>query len=178
MDEPAEPPKANSHPQGELQRSRISLPIIVGVLLGIALSLYLVRQFYADPLPSLAADDLRHAEAAWRTAAIRDYDVEVEVQARQRETYAVEVRDGTPQQAWRNGKPLKQIRTFDTWTVPGMFDTIHSDFDRADRKNEPAPELILRAVFDQRTGVPLRYKRIQWGADLEISWQVTKFESK
>jgi hypothetical protein len=152
------------------------LPVLMGVLLGIALAVYLVQKIYGDPTPPLTAEALKQAEAAWRDAKIRDYHIEIEVQSRQRETYAVEVRDGAPQQAWRNGQPLKQIRTFDTWSVPGMFDTIHSDFDRTDRQGQPAPELVLRAEFDPRTGVPMKYKRIQWGADIEISWQVTKFE--
>jgi hypothetical protein len=152
------------------------LPIMVGVLLGIGLAVYLVQKIYGDPTPPLTAEALRQAEANWRAANIRDYDIEIEVHSRQKETYAVAVRDGAPQQAWRNGQPLKQIRTFDTWSVPGMFDTIHSDFDRTDRQGQPAPELVLRAVFDERTGVPLNYKRIQWGSDIEISWRVTRFE--
>ena len=154
------------------------LPILVGALLGLVLSVYLIQRFYGDPTPPLTAEALKQAETKWRDAKIGDYDVEIEVQSRQRETYAVEVRNGEPQQAWRNGQPLKQIRTFDTWSVPGMFDTIHSDFDRDDRQGQPAPELVLRAEFDERTGVPLKYKRIQWGADIEISWRVTKFEAR
>src|SRR5205085_1922979 len=135
------------------------LPVAIGVMLGIALAIYLVQRIYGDPTPPLTAVALKRAEANWRAARIRDYDIEIEVQSRQRETYAVEVRDGVPHQAWRNGQPLKQIRTFDTWSVPGMFDTIHSDFDRTDRQDQPAPELVLRAVFDERTGVPMKYKR-------------------
>jgi hypothetical protein len=152
------------------------MPILIGVVLGLALAVYLIQRIYGDPTPPLTADALRDAEGRWGAAKIRDYDIEIEVQSRQRETYVVEVRNGKPQQASRNGQPLKQIRTFDTWSVPGMFDTIHSDFDRTDREGQPTPELVLRAEFDPKTGVPLKYKRMEWGQDIEISWQVTKFK--
>lgn len=177
MDDPIRTPQAAPPHEGGYGLRRF-LPILVGVALGLVLAIYLVQKIYGDPTPPLTAEALKQAEANWRSARIRDYDIEIEVQSRQKETYAVEVRDGAPQHAWRNGQPLKQIRTFDTWSVPGMFDTIHSDFDRSDRQDQPAPELVLRAVFDERTGVPLKYKRIQWGADIEISWRVTKFEAR
>ena len=177
MDDATLDPKDTPPPEHGYGVQRF-LPILIGVLLGIVLAIYLIQKIYGDPTPPLTAEALKQAEAKWRDAQIRDYDIEIEVQARQRETYAVEVRDGEPLQAWRNERPLKQIRTFDTWSVPGMFDTIHSDFDRTDRQGKPAPELMLRAEFDERTGVPLKYKRIQWGADIEISWRVTKFESR
>ena len=153
------------------------LPILIGVVLGIGVALWLVQRYFGDPRSPLTAEALRRAELAWREAGISDYDVEVEVKSRQTETYAVHVRDGKPLSAERNGRPLKQIRTFDTWSVPGMFDTIHSDLATADHaKNPAAPELTLQATFDSQTGVPQSYRRIQWGQDLEISWRVTKFE--
>jgi hypothetical protein len=162
-------------PESPSHKLRV-LPIVVGVLLGLVLAVYLVQKIYGDPTPPLTAAALHDAEARWAAAKIRNYDIEIEVHSRQQETYAVEVRDGAPQQAWRNGRPLKQIRTFDSWSVPGMFDTIHSDFDRTDRPGQPTPELVLRAEFDPQTGVPLKYRRIEWGGDIEISWRVTKFE--
>jgi hypothetical protein len=176
MDEPRNDTQESPAPYDAGYGLRRLLPLAIGAVLGIALAIYLVQRIYGDPTPPLNAEALKQAETTWRAAKIRDYDIEIEVQSRQRETYAVEVRGGTPLQAWRNGQPLKQIRTFDTWSVPGMFDTIHSDFDRTDRQDQPAPELVLRAVFDERTGVPMKYKRIQWGADIEISWRVTRFE--
>jgi hypothetical protein len=176
MDDSVNDAKEGQSPHDAGYSLRRFLPVAIGVVLGIGLAIYLIQRIYGDPSPPLTAEALQQAEANWRNAKIRDYDIEIEVQSRQRETYAVEVRDGAPQQAWHNGQPLKQVRTFDTWSVPGMFDTIHSDFDRTDRQGQPAPELMLRAEFDQKTGVPLKYKRIQWGADIEISWRVMKFE--
>lgn len=177
MNESSDPRPGQPPPRADGSGPRISVPIAVGILLGLLLSVYLVQRFYGDPTPPLTAAVLQQAEQTWRAAGIRDYDVEIEVKSRQHETYAVRVRDGVPEQAWRNGQPLKQLRTFDTWSVPGMFDTIHSDFDRTDRQQHPAPELVLRANFDQQTGVPMTYKRMQWGEDIEISWKVTKFEA-
>jgi len=175
MDDPIDHPQPEKPPRDGGYGWRL-FPILIGVVLGLVLAVYLVQRIYGDPTPPLTAELLRQAEVKWRAAKIRDYDIEIEVQSRQKETYAVEVRNGEPLQAWRNGNPLKQVRTFDTWSVPGMFGTIHSDFDRKDRQGQPAPELVLRAEFDERTGVPRKYKRIQWGSDIEISWRVTKFE--
>jgi hypothetical protein len=169
MDDPSSPPPAAPRP-------RSCLPIVVGIVIGLGLSLYFVRQYYGNPLPEVTPDSLKQAEIRWRDAAIRDYDIEIEVQSRQKETYAVEVRDGTPQQAWRNGRPLKQIRTFDTWSVPGMFGTMHSDIDRP--PEQKGHQVTLHAEFDPKTGVPLRYKRIPWDrSDPQVSWKVTKFEA-
>jgi hypothetical protein len=147
----------------------------------LVLSIFLARYFFGDSSPELTADALRQAQTRWRDANIQDYRVEVEVHSRQTEKYAVEVRQGEPRQAWRNGQPLKQIRIYDTWSVPGMFATIADDLRIVEQaqqgKGGPnAPQLYLRCTFDAATGAPVRYHRVQWGSNLEIMWQITKLE--
>ncbi len=155
-----------------------SLPILLGVVLGIGIALFIARGYFGDPSPPLTSEALQAAEQRWTSADIGDYRVEVAVTSRQNETYAVEVRDGRPQLAWRNGNPLKQLRTFDTWSVPGMFETIHTDLDRA-HQNESSGggDITLRCTFDEQTGVPRLYRRIEFENDVEVSWIVTKLES-
>ena len=92
----ANPDTKNESPNEQAIGLRRLLPILVGVLLGIVLAVYLVQRIYGDPTPPLTAELLKQAEAKWRDAGIRDYDIEIEVQSRQRETYAVKVRDGEP----------------------------------------------------------------------------------
>jgi hypothetical protein len=181
MDEPAETPKeATPPPRAAAGQPCSCLPTVVGVILGVTLSFFLARRFFGDSTPEITADSLREAEQRWTKADIRDYDVEVEVKSRQTETYRVEVRDGTSQQAFRNGRPLKQLRTFETWSVPGMFETIHTDLANSDRtKNPRVPRMTLQAEFDPETGMPLKYRRIEWEyTSIEISWRVTNFEKK
>src|SRR5689334_20912038 len=94
MDEPAETPSDATPPRVAAGKPRSCLPTVVGMILGVVLSLYLARRFFGDPMPEMTAESLRQAEQRWTSAGIRDYDVEVEVKSRQTETYRVEVRDG------------------------------------------------------------------------------------
>ena len=180
MDEPTSTPKEATASHTAAGRPRSCLPIAVGMVLGLGLALFLARRFFGDSTPEVTAGALQAAEQRWAQAAIDDYDVEVELKSRQTETYAVEVRDGSARRALRNGRPLKQVRTFETWSVPGMFETIHTDLANSDRtKNPQAPQMTLQAEFDPDTGVPLKYRRIEWEyTSIEISWRVTKFEKK
>lgn len=168
-------------PHEEAQRTRFPLPIVVGVLLGLVLSIFLARYFFGDSSPELTVEAFQQAQTRWRDANIKDYRVEVEVVSRQKERYTVEVRGGEPQQAWRNGQPLKQMRIFDTWSVPGMFATIADDLRLSEphqqgNTGEIAKQLYLRCTFDDATGAPVRYHRVQWGSHLDIVWQITKLE--
>jgi hypothetical protein len=149
----------------------------VGVVLGIGLSVYVARRYLRDPLPELSAQRLQEATARWRASGVKDYRVEVEVQSRQTEHYQVEVQEGSPRQAWRNGRPLTQTRVFDTWSVPGMLTTISADLDRATAPDGEGTRLTLRCQFDSQTGAPVHYRRIEWGSDLEVSWRITKLEA-
>lgn len=112
-----------------------------------------------------------------------DYDIEVAVAGTQPATYEVRVRDGQAIEAFRNGKPLNQRRTFGTWSVPGMFSTMSRDVEAVERRErgeaDPStPRLTLRAEFDPKYGYPKRYQRIEWGSPVEVTWQVTHFEPK
>jgi len=181
MEEPPDDTKDENPPHDSPQRPRIPLHIVAGIIVGLGVAFFLVRWYFADPSPLLTRELLREAQSRWKAAAIHDYDVEVEVKSRQVETYAVEVRNDVPQQAWRNGQPLKQVRVFDTWSVPGMFATLSDDLDRcapASQAKGEGLQLMLRCTFDPKTGAPMRYRRIEWGKDLDISWQITKLEYK
>lgn len=179
MNEMASGGREEPGPHAGTQRSRFPLPIVVGVILGIAFSLFLARRFFGDSSPELTSERLAEAQARWQKAQWKNYRVEVDVQSRQREQYAVEVRNGEPRQAWRNGRALTQTRVFDTWSVPGMFTTLADDLDVAHRGGDKAnagAQLHLRCTFDVATGAPLRYRRIEWGNNFEILWQITKLE--
>jgi hypothetical protein len=129
-------------------------------------------------------DSLASADEKWKSAKIESYRVQIEVRGRQPATYEVRVENGKVQAATRNGLPLKQLRTLDTWTVPGMFYTMsidmHHQTSHAEGRAEPGePNVRVRAIFDEQYGYPARYHRTEFvkrGENPTTSWTVTKFE--
>ncbi|MBW3600249.1 MAG: hypothetical protein KY475_23645 [Planctomycetes bacterium] len=183
------------------RRSNRILAAVLGAAFGLAGVLLFWLLSFRDPLPPLSAEDFRKAQERWQANAVDNYDIEVRVRGRQPATYRVEVRDGEPAAAFRNGRPLTQKRTWGTWSVPGMFGTLASDFRHvaeveSGRADETTPRLGLYGVFDPRYGFPRRYRRITWSqgreesmahrvgqgrvgaggdAEMEVSWEVTEF---
>ena len=106
--------------------------------------------------------------------------MEVKLSKNQVEIHRVEVRDGDVRGYTLNDLPMTRRRTFDTWSVPGMFSTIERDVENvelvASGKAGPyTPRLTLWGIFHEQYGFPERYRRIQWGSDMEVSWEVTEF---
>lgn len=160
-------------------RSRLPALIGLGIVLGVILSLVIFR----PQSESVTRDRLAKARELWAKNGPKNYDLEVVVTGRQGATYAVEVREGEVAKALRNDAPLTQLRTFRTWSGPGMFDTIETDvetleFALAHPNDSKAIMLTLRARFDPQTGLPLEYLRSQWGTNHDVTWKVSKFEVK
>jgi len=164
---------------------RLVLWSLAGLAVGIAAAIVYLRAANYDPTPALTPELFDAARERWRAAAPPDYDIEIRVSGAQAATYRVEVRDGQPQAAWRNGYPLKQRRTFGTWSVEGMFSTMSRDVEAIERRaageagiNET--QLILRAQFDPQYSYPRLYRRIEWGSRrgstaVSVTWEVTEF---
>jgi len=154
----------------------------VGIGVGLVIVLFFLRQANYDPTPTLTPALFDAAHERWKAAAPPSYDIEVSVTGPQASTYRVEVRDGEPQAAWRNGQPLITRRTFGTWSVPGMFATMSRDVEalqRAAERDAQAP-LILRAEFDSGYRYPAKYRRIDNGSRkgsdaIAVTWDVTEF---
>jgi hypothetical protein len=158
---------------------------LAGLAAGIVAAVAYLRYANYDPTPPLTPELYYAARDRWRASGPKDYDVEIAVAGPQAATYRVQVRGGLPEAAWRNGHPLKQRRTFGTWSVDGMFSTIARDIDALERRaageagiNET--ELILRAEFDPQYSYPRIYKRIEWGSRrgstaTTATWEVVEF---
>ena len=156
------------------------LCLFAGIFVGSVASILFLRNRVADPLPELRPADFYAAREKWDKNELPNYDIEVQVTGTQGATYRVQVREGKAIAAWRNDMPLLQERTFSTWSVRGMFGTISRDIDHIERRaagkaEQSAPRLTLRGEFDKETGYPARYRRIEWGSSVEVSWQVIKF---
>jgi Family of unknown function (DUF6174) len=160
-------------------RSRVAVFLGLGIVLGLAAALFLFRSSNKPVTREL----LSEARARWEKQGLQDYDLEVQVSGRQGATYEVHVQHGEVTEALRNGAPLRQQRTFRTWSVPGMFDTMETDVDSlefadANPQNPQRIQLTLRAHFDDKTGLPLTYLRSEWGTHHDVTWKVTRFVAK
>jgi len=192
MDEQRDPPDApppasvpgTTRPAATLQR--LFFGTLVGGILGIVATLVGLRVANRDRTPELTPQIFAAARERWKANAPHDYDIEVRVEGPQPAAYRARVRDGQAIAAWRNGKPLATVRTFGTWSVPGMFSTISRDVETIERQAEgradPAiPTLLLRASFDPQYSYPARYSRIEWGSRkgstaTTVTWEVVKFK--
>jgi uncharacterized protein DUF6174 len=155
---------------------------LIGVGLGVIVILLVVRQLQRDPTPSLTPELFYAAHERWQANPLSNYDLEVRVTGPQAAVYRATVRNGEPQAATRNGQALNSRRTFGTWSVPGMFNTISRDIEAMERAaaNGTAPPLILRAEFDSKYGYPAHYRRIDNGSrkggdSIAVTWDVTEF---
>jgi hypothetical protein len=154
---------------------------LLGALTGLAVLVTVLVMQNRGRLPRLEPSDFYDAQLRWERAGVTDYNMTVLVTGRQAAEYYVEVRRGEPRHATRNGEPLRQQRTWGTWSVPGMFGTMQSDVTNLERQQagraDPAtPQLLLRAVFDPQRGYPRRYLRTElrkWGTNDEVSWEAT-----
>jgi hypothetical protein len=153
---------------------------IAGLIL---LSIVAALQFFvADKTPKLTAEDLQAAMERWQRAAPKGYDMDLELRGAEPGKIHVEVRDSKVTAQTRNGQTPPE-RTWETWSVPGMFDTLERELELAeDPEHEmdvaAGTKLQLRCAFDAKYGYPSRYHRFTTGAAPEVDWRVTRFEPK
>ena len=82
-----------------------------------------------------------------------------------------------------NGNALHRRHAFDTWTVAGMLDTIALDIEHCERweQGRAAPgtcDLMINGTFDETTGIPRKYIRMELGRPNSIGvmdWKITRF---
>jgi hypothetical protein len=190
--EDAQPPRR--------RKSLLVLAAVLGAMFGLAVALVIWAWTHRNPLPPLSQEEFEEAQRRWREYGPLNYDIEVEVSGPQPAVYRVEVREGEPMSASRNGRKLAERRTWATWSVPGMFGTLASDFRHLARvesgaDDENTPRVSLYGVFQTKFGYPEQYRRIMLGqgreesmahrisqgriagddAAMEVSWVVREF---
>lgn len=183
---PAQEAKSNAVSASEKAQPRslgctFLLWLAAGLVVGVIATLVILRWQYADPMPEISPADFYAARDRWQKHDAANYDIEVRVTGSRPAVHRVEVRDGKATAAWINDVPHSQQRTYSTWSVPGMFGTIGRDIDHiechaAGKADHTTPRLTLRAEFDSESGLPRRYRRIEWGSPVEVSWEVVKFD--
>jgi hypothetical protein len=132
--------------------------------------------------PPITADGLVAAEKLWELNGLASYDLEVELQGDSPGEFHVEVRQGRVQTPpTRNGTPVNSRAAWETWTIPGQFETIRRELElAADPEHEmhasPGERLVLRGEFDPKYGYPRHYHRIALGGGPEVEWWVREFK--
>jgi hypothetical protein len=138
-----------------------------------------LQVFVAERIPALTETRLDQAESLWERTGLHNYDMELKLQGAQPGTVEVQVRAGKVTAQTRDGR-TPPTRTWDYWSVPGLFETLARDMElAADPVHETGAEAgtqwRLRCEFDPQFGYPRRYHRFVSGGGPEVSWRVTRF---
>lgn len=130
-------------------------------------------------LPEIHPVDLEAAQGVWSRAAPADYDLTVQLSGRQTGELKVSVRKGAATGMTRNGTPMRQERTWEPWTVPGMFETLATDFENRENAEDKfgveSSSIHMRCVFDPQYGFPKHYLHQIYGRHQDLEWTVTEF---
>ena len=165
--------------------SRRGLWIAIGIIALAVAAVLIGVKLLVNPMPALTETRLVEAEELWQRAGPATYDMDLEIRGAQPGQVHIEVRNGEVTAMTRDGHTPPR-RTWDTWTVPGQFETLERELVMAE---DPIHELETRAgtqlrvhtEFDSRYGYPRRYHRYVSGGGPEVPevfWQVTSFEPK
>jgi hypothetical protein len=165
------------------ERSRRVL--VVGLLvaiLGLASVLVLLRVFVGQRIPELTEDRLAAAEEIWEHNDPASYDMEIEIRGARPGQVHIEVTGGKATAMTRDGRSPPP-RTWNVWSVPGMFETLERELELAldpihEMQAAAGTQLKLRCEFDPQFGFPRRYHRFVTGGGPEVFWEVTRFEPK
>ena len=138
----------------------ITLPVTVIVLF--LIGLVIVVMVLRDDTPVLAPEVYTVARARWERDAYDDYTVDVlkELDRQAPERVQTIVRGGRVTSFRINDKPMPLTSSY---TIEGLFDMIERELEMAEsgvkQPGEPR-EITLRAMFDEKTGIPLIFKRL------------------
>ena len=144
-----------------LRRIAISIGCLAMGIVG-GLLIYALTSVRPEP-PAMTEADLDAAVARWKSHGPSNYEMSIEVSGRQNGSIHVVVKDGRPESVERNGV-LTPERTWNYWTVEGMFGTIRTDLEGLDQPErafgeKDVSQLVQQAEFDPELGYPRRYRR-------------------
>jgi hypothetical protein len=160
---------------------RATIFAIGSIVFAIVALLLAVEFFVVERIPPMTQADVDRAKKLWLERGPTDYDMSIELRGAQPGKVEVSVRHRVVAAETRNGR-VPPEHTWDTWSVPGMFDTLEKDLDIAENPEQtiqapPGAKWQLFCEFDPDLGIPRRYHRLASGGP-EVYWRVTKFEKK
>lgn len=155
---------------------------VLGSIVFAVASLVLSLEFFVvERIPVLTEADLTNAQKLWQQHGPASYDMDIELRGARPGNVHVNVRNRVVMAETRDGL-VPPEHTWDTWSVPGMFNTIELDMGTAENPEQtigapPGTKWQLRCEFDPKLGIPRRYHRMaSFGP--EVYWRVTKFEAR
>jgi hypothetical protein len=165
--------------------SRRGLWIAIGIAALTIAGIVIGLKLFVDPIPALTDSQLQEAEELWQRAGPASYDMKLEIRGARPGKVRIQVRNGEVTRMSRDGHTPPE-RTWDTWTVPGQFETLERELVMADDpvhevQAQAGTQLRVHADFDPQYGYPRRYHRYVSGGGPqvpEVFWRVTEFESK
>jgi Family of unknown function (DUF6174) len=162
--------------------SRRGLWIAIGIVALAVAAVLIGVKLLVNPMPALTEARLVEAEELWQRAGPATYDMDLEIRGAQPGQVHIEVRNGEVTAMTRDGHTPPQ-RTWDTWTVPGQFETLDRELVIAEdpeheMQAQAGTQFRVRAEFDPQYGYPRRYHRYVSGGGPEVFWQVTEFQPK
>jgi Family of unknown function (DUF6174) len=133
------------------------------------------------PPPPLTQADFEAATKRWLEFAPSNYLMTVVLSGRQSGTMAVTVNGDRPISVVRNGVTTPE-RTWEYWTVEGLFEIIREDLQGLDQPErafgvKDTSQLVQQAEFDAALGYPRRYRRAVLTTGDAIEWDIVRFET-
>lgn len=155
--------------------------VLASLALAIAGVVLALQYFVVERIPDLTDAQLELARKLWQSHGPASYDLNVELRGAQPGSVQIEVRDRVVTATTRDGRTPPQW-TWDTWSVPGMFETLTQDLQIAEDPEKeiqaaPGTQWRLRCEFDSELGFPRRYHRMVTGGP-EVYWRVTQFNAR
>ncbi len=172
-----QPDAGDAVPRSRTHRSPLRAFIwtaLAGTGFGLLLVVIVAALRTGDRLPEIDAATIEAAFRRWDAEAPASYDLELRLSDAREQLVEVEVRDRSVTRLLVDGVSPRQKRTWDYWSVPGLFDIIETDLARAD--DAPPGSVRLFAEFDARYGYPRRYRRIETSAMRNSEWTVVRFK--
>src|SRR3954464_2276016 len=166
--------KLAATPSSAVMPVRTIIFAFASVVLVIVCLAFALQYFVAERLPELTEANLQAAMEQWQKNGPTSYDLDVELRGAQPGRVQVQVRQREVDSETRDGRTPGRW-TWDTWSVPGLFDTLSQDLQTAENPEGQAAQGTkwrLRCEFDPQYGYPQQYHRLVTGGP-EVYWQVT-----
>jgi hypothetical protein len=165
---------------GRLSR-RTTLFVLGSIAFALASLVLALEFFVVERIPLLTQPELNDAKKRWQEHGPVSYDMDIEIRGAQPGSVQVNVRNRVVTGETRDGRVPKE-HTWDTWSVPGMFNTLETDMEIAENPEQaiqaaPGTKWQLRCEFDPKLGIPRRYHRLASGGP-EVYWRVKRFEAR
>ncbi len=161
-------------------RPRISLrfvagSIILGTALGLAITVILLIVGSRGQPPRMTAEAFQAAKRRWSEFGPRSYDIDIQQSLGINGEIHIEVRSQRVTKMTVNNTPAPP-RSWDNWSVPGLFEIIGMDLDR-NKSATNSPEIVVfqQAEFDPKSGLPRVYRRTDLASNQSVEWRITAF---